>query len=208
MLWQLLFSNPLVGLAWVVAIIGAIAVHEFAHAFAAYKLGDDTAKDLGRLTLNPIKHMDVVGTMMLLFVGFGWGRPVPFNPYNLRNQRWGPAIVSVAGPLSNIILAFIFGVILKLVATFTTLPFENGLIQLLNALIIINITLAFFNLLPIPPLDGSKILYAFLPNRALQSAMALERYGPFILIFLLIFAGSLFSTFFSAIVQGVYSLIF
>jgi Zn-dependent protease len=207
MIWQLL-SNPITALAWVVAIVLAISFHEFAHAYAAYRLGDNTARDLGRLTINPLKHLDIAGTILLLIAGFGWGKPVPFNPYNLKNQKWGPAIVSVAGPLANIILAVIFLVVLKLIVVYTLIPFENGLIQLLNSLIIVNIVLAVFNLLPVPPLDGSKILYAFLPEKALGSVMAIERYGPFILIFLVLFAGSLFGAFFNFIVSGVYNFIF
>lgn len=207
MVWQL-FTNPITAIAWVVAIVLAISFHEFAHAYAAYKLGDNTARDLGRLTINPLKHLDVIGTLLLLLVGFGWGKPVPFNPYNLKNQKWGPAIVSVAGPLANVILAVIFGIILKFVVMYTVLPIENGLVQLLNSLVIINVILAVFNLLPIPPLDGSKILYAFLPERMMGSVAALERYGPYVLIFLVIFAGTLFGALFNFIVQGVYTLIF
>ncbi len=201
--WQLISGNPLIAVAGIVAIIAAISIHEFAHAFAAYKLGDDTAKDLGRLTINPLKHLDVVGTFLLIFAGFGWGKPVPFNPYNLRNQRWGPAIVSIAGPLSNVILAFASGAILRLLVEFTGLSPENGLFMLLYYLIVINIILAVFNLLPIPPLDGSKILYAFLPARALEAAVSFERYGPYILIFLIIFAGSFFGAFFGLVMQFV-----
>ena len=207
MIWQLL-SNPITALAWVVAIVLAISFHEFAHAYAAYRLGDNTARDLGRLTINPLKHLDIAGTILLLIAGFGWGKPVPFNPYNLKNQKWGPAIVSVAGPLANIILAAIFLVVLKIIVVYTLIPFENGLVQLLNSLIIVNIILAVFNLLPIPPLDGSKILYAFLPEKAMGSVVAIERYGPFILIFLVIFAGSLFGAFFNLVVSGVYGFVF
>lgn len=208
MLFDLLFSSPVTALAWIVAMILSISLHEFSHAWMAYSLGDSTAKDLGRLTINPLKHLDVVGTLLLIFAGFGWGRPVPFNPYNLRNQRWGPAFVSLAGPLMNIVLATIFAVILKLFVMYSAIPFENGLIQLLNAMIVINIILAVFNLIPIPPLDGSKILYAFLPARSLGAVMAFERWGSYLLIFVVIFAGSFFGAFFNLVVQWVYSLIF
>jgi Zn-dependent protease len=208
MLFDLLFSSPVIALAWIVAMVVSISFHEFSHALMAFWLGDTTARDLGRLTINPLKHLDLIGTILLIFAGFGWGKPVPFNPYNLRNQRFGPALVSLAGPLSNVVLAFIFGVILKLVAVYGTLPFENGLVQLLNAMIIINVVLAAFNLIPIPPLDGSKILYAFLPARSLGTAVALERWGAYLLIFLLIFAGSVFGAFFNVVVAWVYSLIF
>lgn len=208
MLFDLLFSSPMVALAWIVAMVISISLHEFAHAWMAYSLGDNTARDLGRLTVNPLKHLDPIGTLLLVFAGFGWGRPVPFNPYNLKYQRWGPAFVSLAGPLMNIVLAFIFALLLKIVVSYSALPFENGLVQLLNAMIIINVVLAAFNLIPIPPLDGSKILYAFLPARALGAVMAFERWGSYLLIFVVIFAGSLFGAFFNTVVQWVYSLIF
>ncbi len=208
MLFDLLFSSPIVALAWIVAMVLSISLHEFAHAWMAYTLGDNTAKDLGRLTVNPLKHLDIVGTLLLIFAGFGWGRPVPFNPYNLKYQRWGPAFVSLAGPLMNIVLAAIFAVILKLFVIYSAIPFENGLIQLLNAMIVINVVLAVFNLIPIPPLDGSKVIYAFLPARALGAVMAFERWGSYLLIFVVIFAGSFFGAFFNTVVQWVYSLIF
>ncbi len=207
MLWQLIIENPIYGLAAIVAIIFAISFHEFAHAYAAYKLGDNTAKDLGRLTINPLKHLDVVGTILLIIAGFGWGKPVPFNPYNLKYPKWGPAIVSIAGPLSNIILAIVSAVILKL-AIMNGLSPENGLTFLLFNLVLINVILAVFNLIPVPPLDGSKILYAVLPERMAGSVAALERYGPYVLIFIVIFAGTLFGAFFSLVSQWIYSFVF
>lgn len=207
MLWQLIIENPIYGVAAIVAIVFAISFHEFAHAYAAYRLGDNTAKDLGRLTINPLKHLDIVGTLLLIIAGFGWGKPVPFNPYNLKNQKWGPAIVSIAGPLSNVILAVIAGVLLKVLAM-NGLPVDNGLSFLLFNLVIINIVLAIFNLIPVPPLDGSKILYAFLPERMTGSVVALERYGPFILIFLVIFAGTLFGALFTFINLSIYNWIY
>lgn len=208
MLFNLIFSNPMIALAWFVAIIIAITFHEFSHAWASYMLGDPTSKNLGRLTLNPLKHLDLIGTLLLVFVGFGWGKPVPFNPYNLKNQKWGPALVSVAGPVMNITLALVFGIGLKLIVVYSNLPMTNGLIQLLNAIVIINIILAVFNLIPVPPLDGSKILYAILPQRFSGAVVTLEKWGPFVLIFMVIFAGTLFGALFSVIVNWVYGLIF
>lgn len=207
MLFQF-FTSPITAIASLIAIVIAISVHEFSHAWAAYVQGDTTAKDLGRLTINPLKHLDIVGTLLLVVAGFGWGKPVPFNPYNLKNQRFGPLLVSLAGPASNLVLAAIFGLLLKALVMTSGLTLENGLGVFLFSLVIINIILAIFNLIPVPPLDGSKILYAFLPARSLGAVMAFERWGSYLLIFVIIFAGSLFGAFFDTVVMWVYSLIF
>ncbi len=208
LLYQLLFGNPIFAFAWIIAIIIAISFHEFSHAWSAFVLGDPTPKDLGRLTINPLKHLDIVGTLLLFFAGFGWGKPVPFNPYNLRNQRWGPALVAFSGPLSNVILAGIFGVVLKIVVFYNVLSGDNGLFQLIEALVFVNLILAVFNIIPIPPLDGSKILYAFLPKSTENFVYKLERWGPFVLIFMVIFGATYFELFFSTVVNWVYRLIF
>lgn len=142
-----------------VAILFALSLHEFFHAWMAYYLGDSTAKDQGRLTINPLVHLDLFGTMALLVVGIGWGKPVPFNPYNLRNQRWGPALVSLAGPGSNFLMAFIAGFSLR----FFELN-NPALLFFLSYFVWINLILAIFNLMPIPPLDGSHIFPIFFPN--------------------------------------------
>lgn len=182
--------------AWAVSMIFAITIHEFSHALAGTLLGDPTAKNQGRLTLNPIKHMDIWGTLLMLFVGFGWGKPVPFNPYNLKNQRIGPAIVALAGPFSNLILVVIFVLLLKFVYPLTGLGEGNALFDFLYTFILINALLLSFNVIPVPPLDGSKLLFALLPPSAENVKMFLDKYGFFVLIGLLLIGGSLFSRYF------------
>lgn len=186
MLLGLLFSEPLVFFAWMVAMLMAISLHEFCHALAAYALGDPTAKYAGRLTLNPLKHLDLWGLVMLLIAGFGWGKPVPYNPYNLKNQRWGPAIVALAGPASNLVLVFIFGFVLRLLVANGILPPQNMLFTLLELIVVLNTVWLTFNLIPIPPLDGSKLLFAILPAKYDHFKMFLETRGPFLLIGLII----------------------
>lgn len=165
----------------------SVVIHEVSHGYAALALGDPTAKYQGRLTLNPLSHLDPVGSFLVPMIGYflggfiiGWARPVPFNPYNLRDQRWGEAIVAAAGPLSNIVLAVIFGLIIRIGSPMMNETFLN----MAGFVVILNITLAIFNLVPIPPLDGSKILFAFLPQRLQAIRESLERLGIF---FVLIF---------------------
>jgi Zn-dependent protease len=184
MIIQYLFSDPFIFFAWVVAFLIGLTIHEFSHALVAYKLGDSTAKYAGRITLNPLAHLDLFGTILLFVVGFGWGKPVPFNPYNLRNQKYGPLLIAIAGPLSNLVIALIFGLALRF---FVAYEMAFGLILLFSVIVFLNIILAVFNLLPIPPLDGSKILFAILPDSMNDLKMTLERYGLFILIFFLFF---------------------
>ncbi len=184
-----------------IAFFLALSVHEFAHALAAYQLGDRTAQYAGRLTLNPLAHIDLIGTILLpLFlilsnagIVFGWAKPVPVNFFNLKDQRWGPAIVSLAGPAANFIFGIICLIILNLVNHYTALEPGNLLVNFLFLLIIINFVLMIFNLIPIPPLDGSKILFAILPEKFDNMKFFLERYGILILFALLIF-GSGFLT--------------
>lgn len=165
----------------------SVVIHEVSHGLAANALGDPTAKYEGRLTLNPIKHLDPFGSVvvpLLTYLAggfiFGWARPVPYNPYNLRDQRWGPAVVGAAGPVSNLIVAAVFAIVLRFFGT--TLP--ESFIIVAASIIFINILLAVFNLVPIPPLDGSKVLFALLPGRAANIEAFLEAYG---FVFLLIF---------------------
>lgn len=200
---ELLFQSPMLFLAAAVAILIAITVHEFSHAAAAYYLGDSTAKDEGRLTLNPFAHLDLWGTLLLFLAGFGWGKPVPFNPYNLRNPKYGAALISLAGPASNLVMVIIFSLILKFVYPVLGLGSGNGLFQFLYFLIVINAILMAFNLLPIPPLDGSKLLFAVLPPSMSNVQVFLERYGLFVLIGLVFFGGFFFSAFYGLILRGI-----
>lgn len=177
----------------IIILIFSIVIHEVAHGAMAYWLGDATAKYAGRLTLNPIPHIDPIGSVVLPLilwatgspVFFGWAKPVPYNPYNLRDQKYGPALVSIAGPGSNLLLALMFGILIRILIAFAPMSFEiSNFIGLLSYIVLINIFLAIFNLVPIPPLDGSKILYALLPDSAYKVKMFLEQWGMF---FLLIF---------------------
>lgn len=179
----LLAQSPVYFLAWVIAILVALSVHEFMHALAGTLLGDSTAKHQGRLTLNPFAHVDIMGFIALIFIGFGWGKPVPFNPYNLKYKKWGPSLVALAGPGSNLLVAVLSIGALKGVNAFTMLPPENLLIQFLHLLLLINIILMLFNLIPIPPLDGSKVLFAVLDApKYRQTVDFLQTRGPILLI--------------------------
>ena len=198
MLFQLL-SSPQLLIVWLLGIVYAITVHEFSHAYAAYLLGDNTAKSQGRLTLNPISHIDPIGFIVLLLAGFGWGRPVPFNPYNLRNPRWGPVIISLAGPATNIISFLVFGFLLKIILINNLVSGDNLLITFLTVLVYINFILAIFNFIPIPPLDGSKLLYAVIPQSHHHFLAPIERYGPWLLLFVVIFGGSIFFAMFQTL---------
>jgi Zn-dependent protease len=162
------------------ALLIAITVHEFAHAWMADRLGDPTPSLDGRISLNPLKHLDPVGTLMLLFFRFGWGKPVEFDPYNLRHPRRDAALISLAGPAINLILAALAALLLKLT--------PNSLLAIFFIpLILININLAIFNLLPVPPLDGAKILYGILPGDwADEYNDFMGRYGTILLILLII----------------------
>lgn len=181
----LLYQNPLYFVAWVAAILIALTVHEFSHALAAHLMGDQTAKRMGRLSLNPLTHIDPIGFLALVLVGFGWGKPVPFNPYNLRFPKWGSALVAAAGPLSNLIMVMIFGTVLKY--TQHLLPNGNLLIEFLTLLIVLNLILCLFNLIPIPPLDGSKfLLSALTAPKFYKFRFLLETRGPLILLALII----------------------
>ncbi len=189
-------------LSFIIAIIVAITIHEFAHAYAAHKLGDRTPGDQNRLSLNPIRHLDFLGSLLLVFIGFGWGKPVIFNPYNLKNQKWGPAIIAIAGPLSNLILVIIFGLLLKFLGSagvFTAA--SDPLLVLIQAFFVINIILMVFNLIPIPPLDGSKILYALVPGITDETKVKLEQYGPFALLALLFLGGGFISWLFNIVLS-------
>ena len=177
----LLFKNPLAFVLIAIPFLYSVVLHEVAHGWVAYRMGDPTAKWLGRLTLNPIKHLDPIGTLMLFLVGFGWAKPVPVNFNNIADRRKGLIFVSSAGILANILLAFVAHLSFRV---FSVSPFGVGAI-LLDYVGEINITLAALNLIPIPPLDGSKILMGLAPEKTRYSLARLEPYGFFIIIGLL-----------------------
>lgn len=177
----LLFKDPMAFVLVSVPLLYSIIIHELAHGWVAFKMGDPTAKWLGRLSLNPLKHLDPIGTIMLFVFGFGWAEPVPVNFNNLRDERKGLIFVSAAGITANIILAFCSFLLLRF---FVPSPF-GVMSTVLFYFAQINIMLASFNLIPIPPLDGSKILMGFLSRRAQYSFERIEPYGMFIIIGLL-----------------------
>jgi len=174
-------------------ILLALTVHECAHAWVAYRLGDPTAKMLGRVTLNPIRHLDPIGTLMLLFSGlFGWAKPVPINPRNFRNMSRSIVLVSLAGPLSNLALAALFAIAYKIFEMagpgfLSSMPgLWRPLFAMIEVSIIINVALAVFNMVPVPPLDGSKVLGNLLPARQAFAWARFEQYGFFILLILIV----------------------
>ncbi len=177
-----------------VVLILTIPVHEAAHAYAAYKLGDNTARYQGRLTLDPMKHFDLLGSISLIFLGIGWAKPVPVNPNNFKNRKSGMALSAAAGPISNLVLAFLSMIIFKILSYLQILNPGNGFISILVDLFLymisINITLAVFNLMPFPPFDGSRIFGFFLPDRTYFKMMQHER-----TIFYIVLAGVWFGLF-------------
>ena len=180
---QLLFRDPLTFLLLAIPLLYSIIIHELAHGWVAYKMGDPTAKWMGRLSLNPVKHIDPIGSLMLLMFGFGWAKPVPINVNNFHDLRKGLILVSSAGIAANIILAFLSFLAIRL---FSPLPEGFKSIDImLSYMARINIMLASFNLIPIPPLDGSKILMGFTSGRFQYTLQSLEPYGMFIIIGLL-----------------------
>jgi Zn-dependent protease len=207
LLWnlRLLIDDP-AAFFLLVAIVGlslliAITVHEFSHAMMANRLGDPTAKRLGRLTLNPVKHLDPLGTLMLFLVGFGWGKPVPINPNYFRmSPRRGMAISALAGPLSNFALAALLGVLVRVGVvdwhspwSWPFYPFASWnpswvAADIIGYVILLNLILGVFNLIPIPPLDGFNIAVGILPRQQAAAMLRIQRYGPMILL-LLVFLG-------------------
>jgi Zn-dependent protease len=169
-------------------LVISVVIHEVSHGYAASFLGDQTARYQGRLTLNPIKHLDFVGSFLVpsiaYFLGgfiFGWAKPVPYNPYNLKPGRWSEAMVAVAGPASNICVAIIFGLLLRVGVG------NSAFIEITSIIVLINIILAVFNLVPIPPLDGSKILFAIFPDKLFQIRGFFEKYGLMLVLFFIFF---------------------
>ena len=190
-------------------LIFSIVLHEVAHGYAANWLGDPTARLAGRLTVNPIKHIDPLGSVIipafLFFTGasflFGWAKPVPYNPYNLRNQKWGESFVAAAGPLTNLLLAVVFAILIRLSPT---LGLAESMVEMFGYIVFINVLLAVFNAIPFPPLDGSKIIVPFLPFGLAYRYQVLTRYienlgliALFSMVFIFMF---IFSTPFSLLV--------
>lgn len=178
---ETLTTNPLIYLVYFAALVICIDIHEFAHALVADRLGDPTPRLTGRLTLNPLAHLDPIGTIMLVLFRFGWGKPVIFDPYNLRNPRRDSALIALAGPVSNLSLA----ALLSLAAKF--IPLDGFWAAFFFALITINVVLAVFNFLPIHPLDGGKILIGLAPKDVAKDwDQMLHRYGILILLLLIL----------------------
>ncbi len=180
-----------------VVLLLALPLHEFAHGWVAWKFGDNTAKDMGRLTLNPFKHLDPLGTLMMYVAHFGWAKPVPVDPRNFRNKRFGMLLVALAGPFSNLLLAFfsmlVIGLLAKLEAVGVLVSGAGiggavlgGAFDLLSILVQINIVLAVFNMIPVPPLDGSRILSAFLPDSWMAVLYRAERWIGLAFLFLVV----------------------
>lgn len=190
-----------------IVLMLSIMIHEIAHGSVAQSLGDPTAKYAGRLTLNPLKHIDLFGTiflpltMMFFTMGqgpvFGWAKPVPVNPYNFRDQKWGEVKVSLAGVAANFLIALVFGIIIRF------FPLPDFLLSLFSIVVFYNILLGLFNLIPIPPLDGSHVLFHFIPERFAHFKIVFQQYGMFILIFFIFFG----FRFLEPIIYGLYNII-
>ena len=190
---------------YLVILLFSVVIHEVSHGAVAYALGDPTAKYAGRLTLNPIPHIDPFGSIILplvlalpaLFgaptIIFGWAKPVPYNPYNLKNQKWGPALVGAAGPGSNIFIAILVGLVIRFLPSIPALSpeFLATFTSILSVIVFLNLGLAIFNLMPIPPLDGSKVLFSALPYQWLHIRDLLERNGLILLLIFIFFFSSM-----------------
>lgn len=183
-----------------VSVLVALVLHELAHGFVSYKLGDETPKREGRLTLNPMVHLDLFGTICLLFFHFGWAKPVQINPYNYKNKKLGTVLVSLAGPFTNFLIALLGMFLLRLGSLLPTI-----LVSFLYSLISINVGLGVFNLIPLPPLDGSKVLAAVLPQDLYMKYMSIEQYG--IIILMVVLATGVLSPFLNILYSGAYNVL-
>lgn len=183
MFLDLLFASPAVALAWITAILGSLTIHEFSHALVSKWRGDRTAEREGRLTLNPISHIDPWGLGLLLLFGFGWAKPVPYNPYNLQDQKWDQVRIALAGPASNLIVAIIAGGLFQVIGGASISAGVSLFSVFLFLVILLNLFLCFFNLIPVHPLDGSKLFFALFdaPQYAQLRAFVAHR-GPQILM--------------------------
>lgn len=191
-----------------------LTLHEFSHAWVANRLGDSTAQQMGRLTLNPLAHLDLFGSLMLIFAGFGWAKPVPVNAYNLRHPRRDMAMIALAGPVSNVLLATAIAIVLRLVLAFglgDALMTFNVVLLIIARAVWINIVLAVFNLIPLPPLDGSRILAGIVPEAWNHGYDQLERFGPAILLGIVVLASftgvSIFGRIIMPLVNPLFNLI-
>ena len=193
---ELLRVDPLAFLLLAAAIVEALALHEYAHALAADLQGDRMPRAFGRLTLNPVKHLDPLGTIMIFLVGFGWAKPVEFRPSALSSKRFGAAIVALAGPMMNLLLA----TLAILIATVLPVDLSGVMGRFLYLFFVLNVILAAFNLLPLPPLDGSRLLTVFLPPSRQGIIYFLDKYGFIILLALVLFGGR---TFFGPLIDSV-----
>jgi Zn-dependent protease len=179
--------NPTAFIAFVVAIVLGITVHEFMHAYAAFRLGDDTGRLMGRMTLDPRAHFDLFGTLLLVVAGFGYGKPVPFNESRLRSSS-SVALVALAGPAANFVIAALCAIPLRFGASD---PFGGAYTQVLAYVVYFNCVLGIFNLIPIPPLDGSNVVYGLLPRAQQYTWRQFQQYGPMLLLLLLFFGSRL-----------------
>ncbi len=176
------------GYNWLIipAAFLSVVLHEISHGYVAYALGDPTAKLNGRLSLNPIRHLDIIGLLSMILFRFGWAKPVPVNPYYFKNRKLGMSLVALAGPISNLLLAVVSVFFIWILAPILPMNlFTEGLIWFFFTFAILNVGLMVFNLIPIPPLDGSKILFSLLPNHAYGKLLQIEQYGFLILLILL-----------------------
>lgn len=194
---------------FIVVLIFSVIIHEISHGYIALYLGDHTAERAGRLTLNPLKHIDPVGSvivpLILILAGgpvFGWARPVPYDPRFLKDSKRAAGKIALAGPASNFLVAAVFSVIIRILTAGSEVFFSDNLLNLLHIIVQVNIALAIFNLIPIPPLDGSGVLFSLLPQSAYKVERFLRQYGFFIIL-ILIFSGM---PFFGDLVIGLYKL--
>ena len=181
--------NEFIFIFQIIILIMSVVIHELSHGYAAELLGDPTPRLQGRLTLNPLKHLEWFGSFIVPLITsmagftFGWAKPVQWNPYNVKNKRWGELIISLAGPISNLLIAVAFGLVLRTMGG----SLSESFIQISFYVIVINIVLAVFNLVPIPPLDGSKVFFSLLPPRFAGIRESLERYSIFFFLILIFF---------------------
>ncbi len=187
MFLDLLRVSPMIALAWLIAILFSLTVHEFSHALMAKWRGDGTAEREGRLTLNPLAHLDLMGFIPMLLFGFGWAKPVPYNPYNLKNPKWDAVLIALAGPVSNLVIAVGAALAIRFLVGSQIVASLNLLIVFLFLLIVLNLFLMFFNVIPIHPLDGSKLFFALFDApryAALRQFVAVR--GPQVLMVLIV----------------------